>query len=115
MYFGPDHHPVCDEVCTNCDYTSCVDNPHHKDGRIFPDDYPPKKCAVCGENFIPTSPGQKYCSPEENPECDYERTVSKMTPLQYIRFHGYKTKEEFINDQGEDAWQAIQNNIKKHQ
>lgn len=107
MYFGKDHTPRCDEVCTNCGNTDCIDHPGHAKTIRLDWEGPPKKCAFCGAEFIPTSPAQRYCAPEDNPECDYQRTVSKMTPLQYIRFHGYNSKEDFIRDMGQDAWDAI--------
>lgn len=108
MYFGHDHNPSCDENCTNCGNTGCLDHPRRT--KALRDDWEgePRKCAFCGETFIPTKPAQRYCSPEENPECDYERAVNRMTPLQYVRFHGYRTKEDFIRDNGQDAWDAIQ-------
>lgn len=108
MYFGPNHSPPCDEDCSNCDNTRCLDHPRHKDAERREREYPPKACAYCGQPFTPTSPGQRYCSREDNPECDTLRFLDSLTPLQYIRFHGYRSKKEFIAEQGNDAWLALQ-------
>lgn len=108
MYFGLDQKPSCDEVCDNCTYTPCLHNPNHRESRRKNWEGEPRKCAYCGQTFIPTSPAQRYCSREENPACDDYRYLDSLSPLQYIRFHGYKTKKEFIKDQGLDAWDAIQ-------
>ena len=108
MYFGLDQTPPCDENCLDCTYTKCVENPQYKSSKKHPEDYPTKTCAFCGQKYIPTSPGQIYCSSEENPECEYERFVSRLTPLGFIKFHGYRNKKEFIAEQGLDAWQALQ-------
>ncbi len=108
MYFGPDHHPSCDEDCGNCGYTRCIDHPQHARARRLDWEGEPRKCAFCRQTFIPTSPAQRYCSREENPACEDERFFSSLSPMQFIRFHGYKSKEEFIKDLGKDAWNAIQ-------
>jgi len=37
-----------------------------------------KKCNHCGEEFIPNSGNQKYCSREENPACDDDRISLRL-------------------------------------
>lgn len=56
----------------------------------------------------PYQPRTAYCSREENPACDDERFFSSLSPMQFIRFHGYKSKKEFIREQGADTWEALQ-------
>lgn len=108
MYFGPDNTPSCDEVCTDCTHTQCLDHPNHKEWEKENKEYPQKICPWCGMTFTPTSPAQKYCSREENPACEDTRYLDGLSALQFIRFHGYKSKQEFIRDLGQDAWDALQ-------
>lgn len=108
MYFGPDHSPSCDEVCTNCAHTVCIDHPDHARAKHLEWEGEPRTCAFCGQTFIPTSPAQRCCPREENPACDDERFFSSLSPMQLIRFHGYSSKEEFIKDNGQDAWETLQ-------
>lgn len=98
----------CDENCPRCTYIACVEHPNHKSWEREEREYPPKKCAYCGEEFIPTSPAQKYCSRNENPACDDQRFFDSLSPMAFIRFHGYRNKEEIIREHGTDAWAAIQ-------
>ncbi len=109
MYFGKDHTPSCDEVCSNCAHTQCLDHPDFVKARRLDWEGEPRECAFCGKTFIPTSPAQRYCSPGDDPDCDTQRFLSSLTPLQYIRYAGYRNKEEFIRDNGQDAWEAIRN------
>ena len=107
MYFGKDHTTSCDENCSNCRNVNCLDHPDHARAERLQWEGAPRKCAFCGSVFTPTSPAQRYCSREENPACDDERFLSSLSPLQYIRFAGYRSKKEFIADMGPDAWAAV--------
>lgn len=59
MYFGPDHKPSCDEVCTNCSNTACPHHPGHAKAKRLGWEGEPRTCAFCGKTFIPTSPKNK--------------------------------------------------------
>ncbi len=52
-----------------------------------------------------------HYSREENPACDDERFFSSLSPIQFIRFHGYSSKDEFIKDNGQDAWETLQKSL----
>ena len=42
------------------------------------------RCEHCGKKFIPSSPNQKYCGPE-NPSCHTNRTDSKMANGMWVK------------------------------
>lgn len=103
----------CDEQCPGCKNYACIDNPDKKrmkkerlerEGSSLA----PRTCAFCGRPFVPVFPGQRYCSHEDSPECFNEREDSRLTAIQWIRRRGYRTKQEFIADFGEEEWLAIQ-------
>lgn len=96
----------CDEVCSNCTYTNCVEHPCYKscgEHKLKTD----VRCKVCGQLFDQEVYGQTICSEECQAIWD-EQHDKKISALTWIKHRGYRNKTEFIEDWGKETWEAIQ-------
>lgn len=96
----------CDEICSNCLYTTCIEHPDHNkiNGKELKLDV---VCKVCGRLFDQEEPRQTICSAECQIIWD-EQHEEKISALTWIKHRGYKNKTEFIKDWGKETWKAIQ-------
>lgn len=95
----------CDEQCSGCTYTRCVEHPRHgtkdDDGAFEGKDI---VCPNCGETFTQEEKGQRFCSLQ----CQEEFSDGSVSALTWIRRRGYKGKKDFVADWDEETWRAIQ-------
>lgn len=113
----------CNFNCKDCPNRDCVENPARKIySRGFlsaagsyrgwwlenksPYEQRQRRCANCGEPFVPGSPSQKYCSREDNPACADERWLQGLPRRSFIARTGLTVKE-FIRTYGIDTYKRI--------